>query len=393
MTKKFSENSALKNSIVRLQLYIEEENYSGYDPYDALSSPLFKLPFLRSNKMIRFGAQQLVKRSSINLRPLLFVPKKTNPVTLGLCIQAYCNLLTVYPEKKEALANRIHNLINQLTELSSKNFSGACWGYDFDWEARYATVGAYQPTIVATGIISNALFIAYHTTDSKKAKELFLSSVNFVLKDLHQTSDENGNICFSYSPFDHEKVFNANMKAVRILSQVYSQTNDEHLKKVARKAVNYVMKHQRDDGAWIYSESKAGGWIDNYHTGYILDCLDEYIKCTGDTSYSTQLEKGCEYYFNNFFEKNKIPRFYNQKTYPIDCTAAAQSLLSLTRFGKTDLASNVAEWMIEKMQDEKGYFYFRKYSHMTEKTSFMRWSNAWMFAGLTELLKVTKQQQ
>ncbi|QQR94249.1 MAG: hypothetical protein IPJ93_10200 [Bacteroidota bacterium] len=39
------------------------------------------------------------------------------------------------------------------------------------------------------------------------------------------------------------------------------------------------------------------------------------------------------------------------------------------------------------MQHQKGYFYFRKYKNYTEKTSFMRWSNAWMFAGLTAVLQ------
>ena len=384
-------NSHIAAATQNLQQYIEAENYSGYDPYDALKSPLLKLPFLKSNKWIRFATQQLVKRSPINLRPLLFVPKGVNPVTLGLCVQAYSNLIKVYPEKKTELETKINSLINQLENLIPKNYHGACWGYDFDWEARYEKIPAYQPTIVATGIISNALFIAWQTTGNKKALELSISSAQFILQDIDRMEDSDGDFCFSYSPFDKEMVFNASMKGVRILAQVYSQTKDESLKQIAQKAVSYVMKHQRNDGAWIYSQSKAGTWIDNYHTGYILDCLDEYINQTGDTTYSAQLKKGFEYYQNNFFEVNKIPKFYNQKTYPVDCTAAAQSLLTLSRFGNTTLSKNVAEYMIANMQDAKGYFYFRKYESKTEKISFMRWSNAWMFAGLTELLKAQKQ--
>ncbi len=379
-------HSTIHEATLQLQQYIESENYHGHDPYDALNSPLFKLPIFKSNKVIRFGAQQLVKRSPINLRPLLLVPKKINPVTLGLCIQGYCNLVKVYPEKKRELETKINSLINQLEQLIPTGFHGACWGYDFDWEARYASVPAYQPTIVATGIISNALFIAFQTTGNKKALALCFSSAEFVLKDLKRSMDNDGDFCFSYSPVDREKVFNASMKGVRILSQVYSQTKDENLKQIAQKAVSYVMKHQREDGAWVYSESKAGTWIDNYHTGYILDCLDEYINCTGDKTYSEKLKMGFKFYQHNFFQDNKIPKFYNEKTFPIDCTAAAQSLLTLSRFGKLNLAANVAQWMIENMQDKKGYFYFRKYANKTERISFMRWSNAWMFAGLTDLL-------
>ena len=83
----------IEESLQRLVNYIESQNYRGYDPYDALKSPLFRLPILKSNKLIRFGAQQLVKRSPLNLRPLLGIPKGYNPVTLGLCIQGYSNLV------------------------------------------------------------------------------------------------------------------------------------------------------------------------------------------------------------------------------------------------------------------------------------------------------------
>ena len=78
----------IKQATQLLQQYIEQENYRGYDPYDALKSPLFKLPFFKSNKFIRFAAQQLVKRSPINLRPLLFVPKGYNPV--NACLHFSC---------------------------------------------------------------------------------------------------------------------------------------------------------------------------------------------------------------------------------------------------------------------------------------------------------------
>ncbi len=68
------EESTIIAATKRLQQYIELHHYTGYDPYDALKSPFFRWPILNKNKLIRFGAQQLVKRSPINLRPLLFVP-------------------------------------------------------------------------------------------------------------------------------------------------------------------------------------------------------------------------------------------------------------------------------------------------------------------------------
>ena len=80
-------NKELNSSLNRLKAYIENSEYKGFDPYDALKSPLFNFSILKSNKLIRFGIQQLVKRSPLNLRTLLFIPKGYNPVTLGLAIQ------------------------------------------------------------------------------------------------------------------------------------------------------------------------------------------------------------------------------------------------------------------------------------------------------------------
>jgi hypothetical protein len=178
----------LKRQHHRLRKYIESHHYRGYDPYDALKSPLFKLPLLNKNKLMRFGAQQLVKRSPFNLRSILFVPKGLNPVTLGLCIQAYAQLININPQEKNILNQNISRLIDELEKLIPKGFHGACWGYDFDWEARYANIPAYQPTVVATGIITNALFIAWQQTGNQKAFQLCKSAADFVMKDLNRTS-------------------------------------------------------------------------------------------------------------------------------------------------------------------------------------------------------------
>jgi hypothetical protein len=378
----------IESALKKLISYIEKENYKGYDPYDALKSPLFKLPFFRSNKLLRFGAQQLVKRFPVNLRPLLLVPKGSNPVTFGLCIQAYSNLIKIYPDQKSNYELKINFLMDELISMIPAGFHGACWGYDFDWAARYTNIPAYQPTVVATGIITNALFVYYKDTGNKKALELCISASEFVLKDLNRTTDGDGDFCFSYSPFDKQVVFNANMKGVRLLSQVYSITKDEKLKSEARKAISFVIKNQRNDGAWFYSTSAAGKWIDNYHTGYVLDCINEYITCCDDGSYQLSLEKGYTFYLQNFFHQNSIPKFYDKQLYPVDCTATAQSILTLTRFKNYKLAESVAQWMIQNMQHRNGYFYFRKYKNHTERISFMRWSNAWMMLALSELLSL-----
>ena len=380
----------LSESVSLLTKYIEDNNYRGYDPYDALKSPLFRLPVLRSNKILRFLSQQFVKRAPINLRSVLFIKKGYNPVAIGLCIQAYAYQYALATKKADMFLQKIKFLTHELELLIPSGFSGACWGYDFDWEARNAKIPAYQPTVVATGIITNALYNAYVITGITKCRELVISSAEFILKDLNRYYVEDSFI-FSYSPFDQQKVFNASMKGVRLLAQAFALTNYELFKVEATKALNFVLKYQDADGSWPYSLASEGGWIDNYHSGYILDCLDEYATLTNDTTIEHTLKKGYEFYAKHFVTEEGIPPFYHNKIYPVDCTSASQSILTLCRYGDTDKAMKVAKWMMDNMQSEKGNFYFRKFRHYTIKTSFMRWSDAWMFVALSYLqLKLSK---
>ena len=47
-----------------------------------------------------------------------------------------------YPQKKrihlgnQNIIEKINLLANLLDELKNTNYSGACWGYNFDWQAR-----------------------------------------------------------------------------------------------------------------------------------------------------------------------------------------------------------------------------------------------------------------
>ncbi|MCR9014619.1 delta-aminolevulinic acid dehydratase [Aquiflexum gelatinilyticum] len=289
------------------------------------------------------------------------------------------------PSDEAFYKKEIGFLLELLVKNKSVGYSGICWGYDFDWEARYTKINAYVPTSVATGIITNSLFESYLIFPNEKIKEIILDAVNFVLKDLNR-SYEGDLFCFSYSPVDKQFVLNASLKAARLLSQAYFFNSDPELKKIAKTAVQYVTRVQKENGSWPYAMHDARSWADNYHTGYNLDCIDAYMNLCKDQEFKNEFEKGLQFYITNFFENEEIPKFYDNKIFPIDSTAAAQSLLSLSRFGKLDLAKKVGLWMCNNMQDKNGGFYFRIHKHYKDKTIFMRWNNAWMFAGLSYYL-------
>jgi len=140
---------------------------------------------------------------------------------------------------------------------------------------------------------------------------------------------------------------------------------------------------QKEDGSWPYSIGDARKWADNYHTAYVLDTLKAYMDNTKDYKYINNYENGLSFYINNFFVDKTIPKYYSNKIFPIDSTSVAQSIITLVKNNKFDYAENVINWAINNMFNEKGYFYYQKTKYYTHKTSYMRWSNAWMFNALS----------
>jgi hypothetical protein len=376
-------------SLNKLIDYCEKEEYKGYDPYDGLNSKLFNsLPIIPKKRFPRLAWIQLFKRLPVNLRPVVGIKKEYNPKGIALFLTSYCNLAKI--EGKEKHQKHIHFFADKLIEMKTPGFSGACWGYNFPWESKAFYQPKFTPTIVASTFAANALIDAYEITGDKKYLDEGISTQHFILKDLNRTTLDNGNFVFSYSPFDHTSVFNASLLGARLLSRIYSYTKEEELIHQAKKAITYCCDYQNADGSWYYSTLSFHQWIDNFHTGFNLEAIIEYRRFSGDHSFDQHVEKGMKYYLETFFDKEGRSAYYNNSLYPIDIHAPSQLFVTLHKAGifkeNKELADRVLQWTVTHMQSPQGYFYYQKRKYLTNKISYMRWSQAWIFYGLTYYL-------
>ncbi|MCK5470302.1 MAG: delta-aminolevulinic acid dehydratase, partial [Cyclobacteriaceae bacterium] len=265
------QNREISKSFEALKKYCENEQFKGWDPYDGLNSIFFqKLP-IRYNRFFRLAWIQLFKRNPVNLRPIFRISKDFNPKGLGLFLSGYCNLFR--QTNKDLYLDRISELSNRILSLESGGYSGSCWGYNFDWQARAFFQPKHTPTVVATSYISYALLDAYDITKNEALLNTARSACDFILKDLNRTYDNQGNFTFSYSPVDQTQVFNASLLGSKLLSRVYSYTGEEHLINEAKKSVEFCTSHQNVNGSWAYGTLPFHQWIDSFHTGYNLECI------------------------------------------------------------------------------------------------------------------------
>jgi hypothetical protein len=363
--------------------HVERERMLGYDPYDALASPLFALRMLRSSRRVRFASQQLLKRAPLNVRPLLGIRKGYNPVTVALVAQAYAYRAAAGDDDAGLAAAA---LVPELARLRSPGWSGDCWGYDFDWAARRVEIPAWTPTVVATGIVTNALHTVWRVTGDNEALALCRGAVAFVREDLNRVEDNRGDLSWSYSPLDREVVLNASLKGARLLAQVNGACPDDALLHDAVASARFVVAAQRADGSWPYALGDERTWVDHYHTGYVLDCLEEIGSATGDEPIKAAAARGFNYYRRALFSEGGVPKFRSDRLYPVDATCCAQALLTLCRFGEIDGAERCARWALPRLQNDDGSFAYQVHRRYTNRIPYMRWSTAWMLVGLSRLL-------
>lgn len=393
MVNKF--RSDIEKSFRSLKSYCEAEDFKGWDPYDGLNSKVFQALPLKHWDLARLAWIQGFKRNPINLRKLFLVPKEHNAKGIALFLTGYCNMYhtivnlgkTDLGQKSEIL-EKINYLASLLISMKSEGYSGACWGYNFDWQARRLFLFPKNtPTVVATSFAVTALFKAFDITGIEKYKEIAISAGEFILNDIKRTTKNRG-FLFSYSPLEgNNTVYNASLLGSKTLALCYHYSGNEKYKNVAKLSIYACVNAQKDDGSWLYGELPVQNWIDSFHTGYNLEALATYQKYTGDIDYKKSIEKGFQYYINIFFTDAGIPKYYHNKIYPIDIHCPGQLPVTLSILGEmknhNELVSKVLNRTILKMQDQKGYFYYQLKRGLSSKISYMRWSNAFMFYALS----------
>ena len=389
------------SSFLKLKSYCESENFKGWDPYDGMNSKVFQALPLKHWDLARLAWIQGFKRSPINFRKLLLVPKQHNAKGVALFLLGYCRLYKLAETgcedfgTKDELLKRIEDIAELLLSLRTDGYSGSAWGYNFDWQARRLFLfKKHTPTVVATCFCVEALLESYEITKNESVLKETLSAADFVLNDLSRTPHGNG-IIFSYSIKDgNNTVINASLLGAKILSYSFKYTKNKEHASMAKQAITAACDLQEDDGSWIYGLLPVQSWKDSFHTGFNLDAIETYQQNTEDTSFQKYIEKGTDYYLEHFFEKNGTPKYYHNKTYPIDIHCPAQVIVTLSKLGvfknHEALLLKVLDWTIDNMQHKKGYFYYQLKKGMSSKISYMRWSNAFMFNAMAHFLLETK---
>jgi hypothetical protein len=235
------------------------------------------------------------------------------------------------------------------------------------------------------------LLDAYEQRREARCLDMAVSAAEYILNELYWTKgdSESG---FAYPlPSIRSHVHNANFLAAALFCRVYKHTGEKKFLDPALNVARYSAAQQHEDGGWDYAEAKTQRWIDNFHTGFNLSALRTIGHCAETTEFESSLKRGFEFYREHFFRSDGAVRYFHNRTYPIDTHCVAQSIITLVDLKDLDptnvpLARSVLKWALDHMWDEQGFFYYRILRTCTIRTSYMRWTQAWMFLAMSMLL-------
>jgi len=390
-------SKTIEHVIQRLEAHLDRQHFQGWDPHDALNSPLIKALTFGSRYM-GIAALQTLKRSPINLRPVLVVRKGINPKGYGLLVATYVKKFQ-WLENPNDLA-KAADFADWLLSNVSSGYAGACWGYNFDWPNRNAIFPEGTPTIVNTAYIAEALLDLHTVTQKDIYRDTAMSSGDFLLNDLHRSGVSDNEFCFSYTPQDQTQIHNANMLGAALLARLYAVSGEDKLATAAIAAMKFSLRRQQDDGSWLYGTEERNSWIDSYHTGYNLLALKRYLAVfPSDDRMEATLKSGYRFYLDNFFTEEGFVKYYHNATYPWDAHAMAHAILTLNELEDIypEESRVLRDQVFARIQDtfwdeRRGCFIYLVSRHWKNRIDYIRWVQCWMFFALVSHQRIAENR-
>ena len=385
--------SELESAHDSLADWCRERDYMGHDPFDALNSRLFRATPLRRSRAARLVWTQLFKRSPVSFRRLALVPPDENPKGTALfALAALADFRRTRTPDAERLARA---LLGRLQCSRIEGLSGAAWGYNFDWQGRAFFAPGGTPTVVPTAFAARAYTEAARNLEDDAYLQTARGVCDFILGDLPRSHETEREVCWSYSPVDRTRVFNASLLAAETLAAVGRLTGENELCQWAVRGARYVAARQRPDGSWAYGAADFQSWADNFHTAFVLASLARIgAACGGEArdEFAGPLRRGYEFWRGAFFRADGWPKYFHDRLYPADAHSAGAAVVALLDLRELDpsaidLAQKVALWATRNLRDPRGFFYYQRRRLYTVRTPYMRWSQGWMLYALARLLE------
>jgi len=365
--------------------FIQQKEYRSYDVYDALTNPLIN-KITKGRLLLRRVFIQLNALSPLSFR-FLGMKAIVHTKTLSDMLSVYS---LMYAETKEkGWLEKAESIYQRLLDVRLETTDGIAWGLRFPYTSRFVDASEQTPNLYNTACSALAILDYYEANPSDDIKNKLLRVIDFIFNTLEVTKEEQGVAWIRYYPNQTRPIYNVNAMVGSFFVRINHLFNEEIVKEdIIAGIINLLKLGQNPNGSWYYSSTEKGMWVDGFHTGFLLESLASIYNINKDESLGAILKKGFEFFRENLLSKTLIPKYFDNKLYPIEaqnCAQAIQTLAICSRClgsdNKKELSA-VIQNVNHYLYNPKGFYYFKKGRVFTNRQYFMRWCHTPMVLAL-----------
>src|SRR5581483_8388660 len=204
--------TSVAEAVERIRRFGEARDWRGYDPYDALNSPLAPALTLGTALGQRL-LMQAVKLSPLNLRPALLIRPEWNAKAIGLVASAYARLWAATGD--DGARTQAERWLTWLVDHHVGGADGMAWGYHFDVRTRFFRYPRGSANTIATSFVAQAFLDASELLPPGGWDGPARESCRYLTTRMLDP----GRPFFRYLPHSDELIHNANLLACAVLAR------------------------------------------------------------------------------------------------------------------------------------------------------------------------------
>jgi hypothetical protein len=291
-----------------------------------------------------------------------------------------------------AYLRRARHFLRALERSRSPKCRDHGWGYPFDWVTSSGTIPRDTPFITSTPYAYEAFLQVFRIDRRREWRSVLESIVRHVCLDIRDIPLSATASSCGYSPDDTRGgVVNASAYRAFLLTSASQVFEREEYWSIAERNLAFVLESQNQDGSWPYAVDGARGFVDHFHTCFVMKALAKIHTLTGHEGCLEALERGVRFYLANLFDDDGLPRpfavaprltVYRRELY--DCAEAINLCLLLRdRFPEcaTRLEIVVAGILKDWIKPD-GSFRSRRLLLGWDNVPMHRWAQSQMFRSL-----------
>jgi hypothetical protein len=405
-TEKVADVEKLHLAVLRFVDWLDGYGETSYDFQSFYASKLGRLAKALYYKKPLLGtvavAPMIFCEAFLPSARRLFWKPQRFPIADAHYAMAFLFLARVYNDEK--YYRRAAGFLGILEQTRCKGYEHYCWGYPYHWETLRGTIREGTPLITTVPYVYEAFKQAHEMDQNDRWLRIMQSIAQHAYCDYKDidTSPTASTCSYTPDPRDSIRVVNANAYRAFLLMSAALDFADDRYKQVAQRNLNFVLEAQNLDGSWCYATDGQRGFIDHFHTCFVLKALAKIEILTGDSRCRNAIERGVDYYLRNLFDERGLPRpfsrpprliVYQRELYDYAECVNLGTLLKGRFPGFDDALATALRNILTVWQNADGSFRSRQLVFGWDDTPMHRWSQSQMFRSLCQLLSVETQSR